>query len=220
MPRTPRLSTIGAGDAPSRVALVHSSAVGDRAGPRRYGAAVRLAPLLLPLVLAGCAAPQVEPAARVTDQQAHAAVERVVRLAARQTPAAMRELCTAQRCSGMSSAIAFEPAQAPGADAPPRTVCSLGLPPTAQQAGARVLVLQGTRGDGRPYVTQVLLERVEGEVVAHEPGFWLGIRYTSLHQGRAWSGSSDDPSVRAREDAAALRACTASSEWLAEVTGA
>ena len=176
--------------------------------------------LLLVLVLTGCAPSAPSPAAPVSAAETDAVVGQVLEVAARRTAAAMRELCAPDRCTGLSSSIGAEPERAPGADRPPRLVCSLALPPTSDQAGPRLVVLAGTAGDGRPYVTQVLLERGPDGVVVHEPGFWLGIRYTSLQRGRAWSGSSDEPATAARDRAAALRPCDDRTSWLDEVTGA
>ena len=176
--------------------------------------------LLVPLLLAtACASPSQGPAAAVSAAEADVAVQRMVELAAQGDLAAMRELCPAAQCTGLSGSVLGEPVLAPGGDRPPRQVCAVPLPPTSTQAGPRLVVLQGERSDGLSYVGHVLLERVDGEVVAHEPGFWLGIRYTALAAGRAWSGAGDVPAVRADHERAALRACTDTAEWLAEVTG-
>jgi len=185
---------------------------------------VRRLPLALLLgsavALTACADAPAAPAAAVTRAEATTAVQRLVELASERTTAAMQQLCAAEQCRFLSSVLPYEPELAPARDAAPREVCSVGLPPTGDQAGARLVVLQGTRGDGESYVSQVLLERVDDAVVAHEPGFWLGIRYTALQAGRAWSGQGDVPAARAADQASALRACSDTAEWLAEVTGA
>ena len=111
------------------------------------------------------------------------------------------------------------PASRPTASTRRAGSASVTLPPTREQQGARIVVLRGERGDGKRYVSQVLLERVGDEVVPHEPGFWLGTRYTALQEGRSWATQSDEPAQRRADQASTLRACTDRAEWLAEVTG-
>lgn len=178
----------------------------------------RLLPLLL--LVAACSPGSEGPAAAVSAEQAREAVRGLVELAAQRTPEAMRELCERHDCTGLSSGIAAQPQRAPGPDQAPRERCVVALPPTPSQQGARVVVLEGERGDGRPYLTHVLVERKGDRLEVAEPGFWIGIRYSALQGGRAWSGEPDDEAGRARFRELAERACTDTADWLGEVTGA
>ena len=170
------------------------------------------------LLAAGCTAGgPAAPMAAVTPAEAGATVAQLVDLAGRRTPASMRELCALHDCTGLSSGITGEPGKAP--PTPPTERCTVALPPTGGQRGMQLVVLEGVRGDGRDYLTQVLVERTREGLRVPEPGFWLGIRYSSLQGGRAWSGDVDDVAGRARFRELAERACTDTDAWVGEVAG-
>ncbi len=80
------------------------------------------------------------------------------------------------------------------------------------------MVIAGRDAADQEYAGQVLVIRRDGHVVLHEPAFWNGIRYTQLAGGRAWDGTSDDPSLRAAHDAAVRSACTDPTAFSAAVT--
>ncbi|WP_369055308.1 hypothetical protein [Kineococcus terrestris] len=192
--------------------------------PRR--ALPTLSALALVGVLASCAAQAGGPAAAVSDAEARDVVARVVALAAERTPEAMRRLCAENDgCPGTSGGIEHAPEEAPGLDRAPRELCVVAVPATPSQAGSRVVVLEGTDGDRRPYVTQVLVDRAPAAeedadgLRVQEPGFWRGVRYTALQHGRAWSVADDGPGGPEADDASARRACTDTEAWLAEVAG-
>ncbi|WP_432548328.1 hypothetical protein [Kineococcus sp. SYSU DK004] len=192
--------------------------------PRR--ALPTLSALALVGVLAACAAQAGGPVAAVGDTEARDVVARVVALAAERNPEAMRRLCAENDgCLGMSGGIDAVPEEAPGPDRAPRELCVVAVPATPSQAGSRVVVLEGTDGNGRPYVTQVLVDRVPTAeedadgLRVQEPGFWRGVRYTALQHGRAWSAASDGPGQPEADNESARRACTDTDAWLAEVAG-
>ncbi|WP_432495437.1 hypothetical protein [Kineococcus gypseus] len=188
-----------------------------------------LAPLLAALLLAGalggCApAGAGGPVAAVGEEEARAVVAGVVALAAQRTPAAMERVCEENDgCPGMSSGIVHDPLGAPGPERAPRELCTVAVPPTPSQDGSRIVVLEGVDGYGRAYVSQVLVDRAreaeddEDGLQVQEPGFWLGIRYTALQHGRAWSGLGTGPGQPGADDDLARRACTDTRAWVAEV---
>lgn len=214
--RTGPPATVGTVKAPHRVpapALL----------PTALGALVVIL-LVVGTVLSSRAADAGGPAAPVSRAEARAAVAGVVALAAQRTPEAMRRLCAENDgCPGTSSSIEHTPQQAPGPQQAPRELCTVALPPTPSQAGSHLVVLEGTDGDGRAYVTQVLVDRArEGEddedgLEVQEPGFWLGVRYTALQHGRAWSSAGYGPVQPEVDDEQARRACTDTASWLSLV---
>ena len=174
---------------------------------------------VLALLLGGCATAG-GPAAAVPDEEARAAVADVVALAAQRTPEAMEQLCARNDgCPGMSGGAERSPQDAPGPDRPPRELCVVAVPPTPAQAGSRIVVLEGVDGRGRPYVTQVLVDRDHGSdrPEVQEPAFWIGIRYTALQHGRAWSGTAEGPGQPEEDNEKTRRACTDTAAWIAEV---
>jgi hypothetical protein len=116
----------------------------------------------------------------VTEVEATDALDGMVALAAHQTPTAMAQLCetSLDDCAGMSGSVLTEPRgelTAPPAGSPPSVLCSRDA-----GDGAWMLVIEGTDGPGRGYVSQVVFVRNphDGQVVpAREPAFWLGIAY-------------------------------------------
>jgi hypothetical protein len=144
----------------------------------------------------------------VSAAQASALLRHVAKRASERTPEAVAEICTslADSCNGLSSGWRSDPASAPRT--PPSLLCDIALPATPTQAGPRLLVVTGRDAAGHGYVGQVLIERLDGEPVIHEPAFWLGIEYTSLVRGRAWSGTSDIPREQRTHDAAVRASCT------------
>ncbi|MFB9377122.1 hypothetical protein ACFFKU_02055 [Kineococcus gynurae] len=118
----------------------------------------------------------------------------------------------------MSSSVRLAVGAAPAADEPPRELCVVAVPATPAQAGSRVVVLEGTDHAGRPYVTQVLVDRADdGGLTVQEPAYWLGIAYSALQHGRAWSSAPDDAAGREAHDQRARRACTDTEAWVSEV---
>lgn len=174
--------------------------------------------LLLPL-LASCGGADVHRReAAVTAAEASTVLRQVANLAAERTPDAASRLCTtlSDGCHGLSSGFLAGPASAPRSH--PSVLCDIPLPPTAGQAGARVLVVTGRDATDRTYLGQVLVQRRQGRPIVHEPAFWLGIRYTQVVHGMAWSGASDDPRSRAAHDAAVRGACADPAAFIAAVT--
>ena len=178
--------------------------------------------LTLAGVLSGCSGQKEGPVAAISDAEARTA--HVVALAAERTEEAMQQLCADNDgCPGMSSSIEFMPLDAPGPDQAPKELCTVALPPTPSQAGSRVVVLEGSDGNGRAYVTQVLVDRArEAEndkdgMQVQEPGFWLGIRYTALQHGRAWGAAGVGPGQPDADNEQARRACTDTDSWLTQV---
>ncbi len=191
---------------------------------RRVLLPTTLCVLILAGVLSGCSGQEELPVAAVSDAEARTAVAHVVALATQRTEEAMQRLCADNDgCPGMSSAIEFTPLDAPGPDRAPKELCTVALPATPSQAGSRIVVLEGTDGNGRAYVTQVLVDRAreaerdEDGVQVQEPGFWLGIRYTALQHGRAWSAAVDGPGQPEAGNEQARRACTDTDAWLTQV---
>ncbi|PPK92174.1 hypothetical protein CLV92_11636 [Kineococcus xinjiangensis] len=177
--------------------------------------------LLGAVLLTGCTAAPTGPAAAVGEEEARERVAHVVDLAAQRTPEAMVALCERNDdCIGMSGGAHHSPDLAPGPDRAPQVLCTVGVPATPSQAGSRLVVLDGVDGHGRPYVTHVLVERDEDGLEVQEPAFWLGIRYTGLQPGRAWSGGSGlaEEDLERHNDAA-RRACTDTTDWVVEVSG-
>ena len=101
----------------------------------------------------------------------------------------------------------------------------MALPATPSQAGSRLVVLEGVDGRGRPYVSQVLVDRAgtdeeeqdEDGLQVQEPAFWLGIGYSALQRRRAWSTATDDATERQVHDEQARRACTDTEGWITQV---
>ena len=185
--------------------------------PAPVTAPVAAAAALLAGLLGGCSSRDSGPAAAVGEEEARAAVAEVVALAARRTPEAMEELCAGHdECPGMSSGAVLSPLDAPGPADPPRELCTVAVPATPSQAGSRIVVLEGVDGRGRPYVTHVLVDRDADGLEVQEPAFWMGIRYTALQHGRAWSGRVDGPEQPERDEQT-RRACTDTAAWIAEV---
>lgn len=151
--------------------------------------------LLGALALAACA-DDPEPPAAVRAAEARRAVDRMVTIAARRTPAAMDELCALarDRCGGMSGSVRRVPESAPRRDQRPRVRCS-------REVGTRdwMVVLEGDDGWGRPYVSQLVLTRAGDDVVPErEPAFWLGFAYAGakVTGSTAWSAAyHPDPTV-------------------------
>ena len=192
--------------------------------PRRALLPTTLGALTLAGALTSCSKQEELPLAAVSEAEARTAVAHVVALAAQRTEEAMQQLCADNDgCPGMSSSIEFTPLDAPGPEQAPRDVCTVALPATPSQAGSRIVVLEGTDGHGRAYVTQVLIDRAreaeddEDGLQVQEPGFWLGIRYTALQHGRAWSAAVDGPRQPEADNEQARRACTDTDAWLAQV---
>ena len=174
--------------------------------------------MVLTVLLSGCSASG--PAAAVSDEEARAAVADVIALAAQRTPEAMKRLCDRNDgCPGLSSGAVRSPQHAPGPDQPLRELCVVTVPATPAQAGSRIVVLEGVDGRGRPYVTQVLVDRDQdrARVEVQEPAFWIGIRYTGLQHGREWSGTGEGPGQPEKDNDKARRACTDTDAWIAEV---
>lgn len=178
----------------------------------------------LAAVLSACTGPAL-PAAGVSEQEARTAVARVVATAAERTPAALDRLCDENDgCTGMSSGTRHDPSTAPGPRDAPEVLCVVGLPPTPDQAGSQIVVLEGLDVQGRPYVSQVLVDRAADEddedgLQVQEPAFWMGIAYTALQHGRAWDALGDVPDQRAEHNTRAARPCTDTDAWVAEVAG-
>ncbi len=173
----------------------------------------------LPLMAACAGAPSSQSAeAPVNAADASAALNRIATLAAERTPASAALVCDtlAESCDGMSSGYRANPASAPLS--PPSIVCDVALPAIPGQSGARILVVTGLDSSDQEYLGQVLVLRRHGRVVVHEPAFWNGIRYTQLVRGRAWDGTSDDPTQRAAHDTAVRAACTDAAAFVAAVT--
>ena len=192
--------------------------------PRRSPLPAPLAAVLLAALLGGCSPATSGLAAAVSDDEARAAVADVIALAAQRTEAAMKQLCADNDgCPGMSSSIAFTPQQAPGPQDAPRELCVVALPATPSQAGSRLVVLEGSDGNGRPYVTQVLVDRAhegaddEDGLQVQEPGFWLGIHYSALQHGRSWTGANHGPAQPQVDNEQARRACTDTDSWLTSI---
>jgi hypothetical protein len=129
----------------------------------------------------------------VTEVEATDALEGMVALAAHQTPHAMAQLCEASLddCAGISGGVLNAPGAAltaPPAGSPPSVLCSRDV-----GDGAWMLVIEGTDGVGRGYVSQVVFVRDphdDGRVVpAREPAFWLGVAYagTKVTGSTSWS---------------------------------
>ena len=118
------------------------------------------------------------PAVPVSQIEALAALQQLHGLATLQTPEAMGRICEQARltgCHGLSGGIRFHPESAPGPGTPvPSVLCSRGV-----GTSSRMLVVEGTDGYDRRYVSQVVLDRDDdGRVVPrHEAAFWLGISY-------------------------------------------
>jgi hypothetical protein len=191
---------------------------------RRVLLPTTLCALTLAAVLLGCSGQDEKPLAAVSETEARTAVAHVVTLAAQRSQEAMQQLCTDNDgCPGMSSSIEHEPLKAPGPDRAPRELCTVALPATPSQAGSRIVVLEGTDGEGRAYVTQVLVDRAreaeddEDGFQVQEPGFWLGIHYTALQHGRSWSGGNYGPAQPEVDNELAGRACTDTDSWLTSV---
>lgn len=177
--------------------------------------------VVLAAALTGCAqdaAPSVQPA--VSAAEASALLQKVAVLAAERSRTAVDQVCTslAESCDTMSGAWRAAPASAPVT--PPTLLCDVPLPAMHSQAGPRVLVVAGKDAAGRPYVSQILVKRRAGRPVMHEPAYWIGIRYTSLVPGLAWSGASDVPKLRAIQEAAIRHACADPSGFVSAVIGA
>lgn len=169
---------------------------------------------LVAVLVAACSSGRDEIEA-VTEVEANAAMEAMADIAAARTPAAMERLCalSADDCTGISGSIlnATEaPDTAPGPESPPRVLCGRPV-----GDGAWMLVVEGDDGWGRPYVSQVVLDRRDRDVVpVREPAFWLGIAYTGtkVTGSTAWStayGPSRDtaPEHTQRMLERARRAC-------------
>jgi hypothetical protein len=129
----------------------------------------------------------------VTEVEATEALHGMVALAAQRTPDAMAQLCEASLddCAGFSGGVINAPGaalMAPPADGPPSVLCSRDV-----GDGAWMLVIEGTDGVGRGYVSQVVFVRDphdDGRVVpAREPAFWLGVAYagTKVTGSTSWS---------------------------------
>lgn len=58
---------------------------------------------------------------------------------------------------------------------PPTVRRTWVVPPTANTTGGRILELCGVDGQSRPYVTQMLVYRLGGEMKAIEPVYWSGM---------------------------------------------
>jgi hypothetical protein len=151
----------------------------------------------------------------VSAAEASAALGKVAALAAHRTPGAAALVCgiLAMSCDGLSSVFLADPASAPLT--PPAILCDLALPPFPGQSGARLLVITGRDASGRAYVGQVLVERLQGHPVLHEPAFWEAIRYTRVAPGLAWDAPAGAPSSRAAHDQAVRSACADPSAFIA-----
>ncbi|NLD77729.1 MAG: hypothetical protein GX643_13785 [Acidimicrobiales bacterium] len=106
-----------------------------------------------------------------------AGLEAMVRLASQQTEQGMDALCdlSLDGCGGLSGAIRAHPESAPAPADHPVVVCS-----HAASDGRWMLVVEGADGNGRAYVSQVVLARDGDRVVpVREPAYWLGIGYSS-----------------------------------------
>ena len=118
------------------------------------------------------------PVAAVSRSEALDALEELHGLATRQTPAAMESICgrtLLTGCHGLSGATLLHPGSAPGPGTPlPSVLCSRNV-----GDGAWMLVVEGADGYGRPYVSQLVLDRDDEERVVprHEAAYWLGIVY-------------------------------------------
>jgi hypothetical protein len=176
-----------------------------------------VATVLVALVAASCAADHAPPPRPVTSAEARQTVDEMASMAAPQTAAAMRRLCalSRDRCAGFSGAVLRAPGTAPPAGHPPRVLCD-----RAAGAGARMVVVEGQDGLGRPYVSQIVL-RHDGDghdgdrvVPVREPAFWLGIGYDGpkVIGATSWSsaytaGGDTDPASTATVLERARRAC-------------
>jgi hypothetical protein len=129
----------------------------------------------------------------VTEVDATEVLDRMVALAAKQTPEAMAQLCdlALDDCAGISGSILNWPSAAqtaPPDGSAPTVLCSRD-----PGDGAWMLVIEGTDGRGRGYVSQVVFVRDPddgGRVVpAREPAFWLGVAYggTKVTGSTSWS---------------------------------
>ncbi len=147
-----------------------------------------------------------------------------------QPPSAPQKRCS--RCAPTTTAAPEPPAQPcphPATHPTPRllrTNCaSWPSRPPPSQAGSRLVVLEGVDGRGRPYVSQVLVDRARADeqdqdgdgLQVHEPAFWLGIAYSELQRGRAWSTATDDAAERQDHNEQVRRACTDTESWVTQV---
>lgn len=177
--------------------------------------------LLAAALLSGCSAQQAPPAAAVSEAEAGEVFTELVALADERTQEAASTICDRHSCIGLSSGEMFALAAHPGPDRPPRELCSVLLPALDGQLGSRLLVVEGTDARDRPYVSQVLLERLGEQVVAHEPAYWLGVRYTSLEVGggSAWTAANDLPADRPAHLSRARQPCDDPEGFLRDVVG-
>lgn len=140
--------------------------------------------------VAACSEPPETPAP-VSGHDAAEALSEITAIAAQRTPEAMARLCdlSLDDCHGISGIILTAPdgpATAPAADSPPAVLCSRDV-----GEGAWMVVVDGTDGLGRSYVSQVVFGRDDrGRTVPlREPAFWFGIAYagTKVTGSTSWS---------------------------------
>ncbi len=148
----------------------------------RVGCAV----IVLVLISSSCSRNH-DTAQPVGDGEARTALNVLYSIAETRTPAAMKHLCemSLDHCSGLSSAVQYEPAGAPGPGKRPKVLCSRDV-----GSGFWMLVVEGRDGRDRPYTSQVVFGRDGKRVVpVREPTFWLGVAYgsTKVVGSTSWS---------------------------------
>lgn len=130
----------------------------------------------------------------MTRLEALQAVTELAALAAEQTPEAMERLCDLGpgACEGFSGVVLHDPdgpASAPGPDDPPEVLCDYDV------GSGWMVVVEGNDGYGRPYVSQVAVNRSDGVAVPREAAFWLGVSYVGPRSTGHWS-TAYHPSIQ------------------------
>lgn len=148
----------------------------------------------------------------VSATEAREVVAAIADVSADRSSQSADEVCTtlAVNCTGLSSGWRADPTSAP--TTPPTVLCDVSA------GDDQFLVVSGKDARGRPYVGQVMVQRKDGRAVAHEPAYWLGIRYTQLLPALAWSGTGDEPASRARQVERMTEVCADPAAWVASVS--